>query len=77
MEEILELEEIWALIRKLYGKKKEGWSASIGMSKNKLFDLLIKGPDNVIEIIQDQPYPLMLAKTTYTNGVLDIWFKKL
>jgi len=24
MEEILELEEIWALIRKLYGKKKEG-----------------------------------------------------
>jgi hypothetical protein len=60
MEEILELEEIWALIRKLYGKKKEGWSASIGMSKNNLFDFLIKGPDAVIEIVQDPPYPLML-----------------
>jgi hypothetical protein len=60
MEEILEPEEIWELIRKLYGKKKEGWSAYFGRSKNKLFDFLIKGPDVAIEIIQDQPYPFML-----------------
>ena len=60
MEEILELEEIWKLVRKLYEKKKEGWSAYAGISKNKLFDLLIKGPDAVVEIFQDQPYDFML-----------------
>jgi hypothetical protein len=60
MGEILELEEVWELIKKLYGKKKEGWSAYFRRSKNELFDLLFKGPDVVIEVVQDQLHPFML-----------------
>jgi hypothetical protein len=60
MSKILELEEAWELIRKLYGKKKEGWSAYIGR-KDDLFEFLFKGPGIVIEIVQDQPHPFMLG----------------
>jgi len=60
MEEILELEEIWALVRRLYGKKKEGWTAYRRMTENKLIDFIVKGPDVIVEIVQDSPDILML-----------------
>jgi hypothetical protein len=59
MTEILDIEEIWALVGKLYGKKKEGWNAYRGMTKNKLIELIVKGPDAVIEIVQDTPETFM------------------
>ena len=53
MTDILELEDAWALLRRLYRKKKEGWTAISGLTDNGLLSFLFKGPDDVIEIVQD------------------------
>jgi len=55
MAEVLGLEEAWALVRRLYARKTEGWRAYEGITKNGLLDLVLSGPDNVIEIVQDSP----------------------
>lgn len=55
MVEILDLEEAWALVRKLYGRKEEGWSCLVGITESKLLSFLLKGPDADIKIVQDNP----------------------
>lgn len=59
MEEVLDLEPIWGIIKRMYGKKKDGWEAAFRMTDSKLFDFFIKGPDVLAEIVQDSPYAPM------------------
>lgn len=51
--ETLELKDAWALVRKLYSKKEEGWGCVTGLTKSGFLSFLFKGPDDVIEIVQE------------------------
>lgn len=63
--EILSLEEIWALVRRQYGKKEKGWGCVVGLTKNNLLSFLLRGPDILIEIVQDNPLTFLTEEDAH------------
>jgi len=56
MVELLNLEDLIEMIARSYEKKKKGWEVVRKTVENNLFDFIIKGPDIVTEVIQDDPF---------------------